>query len=229
MAKITLKSKDRKYLQRFERLLQSLEAGTFRSLNIGFRKLYNDLINSDDFKITPKKFAPVAERIQKAIEDSEGRAWLWTIKNNKLPDVEQTTAGVYAKQRTKDITKGIIATTNKDFERLVSKVNSIKDITEKQKKAMLKKAVKRRAGIRADTITRTEVHRGVTKTQSNIAKEIGGDIYKVWIAVNDERTRDDHADADGQRVRHDKLFTVGGEKLDEPNQINCRCAMGIDF
>jgi len=56
---------------------------------------------------------------------------------------------------------------------------------------------------------------------------------KIWVATNDNRTREEHAEADGQEVPYDEPFDVGGEELMYPadpngsdwNIINCRCTM----
>jgi hypothetical protein len=55
---------------------------------------------------------------------------------------------------------------------------------------------------------------------------------KEWMATLDDRTRDDHADADGQVVGIDEPFDVGGESLMYPGDpsgsadevIQCRCS-----
>lgn len=65
------------------------------------------------------------------------------------------------------------------------------------------------------------------------AHEIGIDVRKRWVATKDNRTRHDHGVADGQTVKHDEPFKVGGEKLMYPgdrsgsawNIYNCRCTM----
>jgi uncharacterized protein with gpF-like domain len=56
-------------------------------------------------------------------------------------------------------------------------------------------------------------------------------IYKTWTATVDERTRESHAEADGQTVKDDEAFEVGGAELRFPSDpngppeevINCRC------
>ncbi len=54
---------------------------------------------------------------------------------------------------------------------------------------------------------------------------------KGWLATNDNRTREWHADADGQWVGINEPFSVGGELLDYPgdgstmNAANCRCTV----
>ena len=59
------------------------------------------------------------------------------------------------------------------------------------------------------------------------------EMKKEWIASFDDRTRDTHAEADGQVVNFLDSFIVGGHQLSHPGQaggepaevINCRCSM----
>lgn len=68
------------------------------------------------------------------------------------------------------------------------------------------------------------------------AGEQGPGVEYVWNAVGDERTRDDHLDADGQAVRAGDSFDVGGESLLYPgdpggsdkNVDNCRCWLEVE-
>lgn len=86
---------------------------------------------------------------------------------------------------------------------------------------------------RADTIARTETNAAYINGDMAGARALGDDgpIYKVWVAVEDNRTREDHSDADGQAVRMADQFDVGGEAMDAPhdpsaspgNVVNCRC------
>lgn len=54
---------------------------------------------------------------------------------------------------------------------------------------------------------------------------------KEWATMRDQRVRDAHAEADGQQVEQDGLFTVGGEtcrypgdtSLSAANRCRCRC------
>lgn len=64
-------------------------------------------------------------------------------------------------------------------------------------------------------------------------EEKGCQFTKIWVATADERTRDEHREADGQEVDADEPFEVGGEELMYPgdpagspwNIYNCRCTM----
>lgn len=94
-------------------------------------------------------------------------------------------------------------------------------------------------GRRGDTIARTEVHSAAERTSNTTAgalHEAGVLLLKTWVATLDDRTRDAHADADGQQVPYDEPFDVDGEDLDYPgdpagspeNTVNCRCAVIYD-
>lgn len=73
----------------------------------------------------------------------------------------------------------------------------------------------------------------------------GCDVYKMWIATSDERTREEHMDAwneygdENGMIPYDEPFEVGGEELMFPcdlslgasgwNVYNCRCTMRSKF
>lgn len=84
---------------------------------------------------------------------------------------------------------------------------------------------------RARMIARTEVHNAASFGMQNGAEQTQLPLVREWVAVNDERTREDHADADGQRRSMDDPFDIGGENLDYPGDgsaeqsINCRCTL----
>lgn len=87
---------------------------------------------------------------------------------------------------------------------------------------------------RARMIARTEVLS--SQSAGTFANDIqffedGMVIGKEWHATHDDRTRDDHKEADGQVRRFDEPFNVGGETLMYPRDekgsagqvIQCRC------
>jgi HK97 family phage portal protein len=83
----------------------------------------------------------------------------------------------------------------------------------------------------AENIARTEIV-GAYNAGANIVRKETGVEKKEWVATFDGRTRPAHADADGQVVRQDGQFEVGGELMDHPgdprastsNICQCRCA-----
>lgn len=89
---------------------------------------------------------------------------------------------------------------------------------------------------RAEAIVRTELHRiGGTALQRQLHEinQRRPGLYKKWLAVLDDRTRDAHRDAEGQVVPVDGFFIVGGNPMRFPgdpmggadNVVNCRCMM----
>lgn len=91
------------------------------------------------------------------------------------------------------------------------------------------------AAWRAAMIARTEVHfaqvSGTHQAALSVQEDSSIEYEKEWVSAVDSRTRDDHADADGQLKALDKPFSVGGENVDLPghgsarNSINCRCVV----
>jgi len=84
---------------------------------------------------------------------------------------------------------------------------------------------------RATTIARTETMASVNFGQFETYRGEGVK-RKEWLSTKDDRTRDAHAEADGQTVGIDEDFNVGGELLQYPgggndpgNNINCRCTV----
>lgn len=68
------------------------------------------------------------------------------------------------------------------------------------------------------------------------AKSKGVQLYKVWIATSDERTREAHADLDGVTIPTDEAFENEIGKImfpadpdaDPANVYNCRCTLGSE-
>lgn len=90
------------------------------------------------------------------------------------------------------------------------------------------------AAYRADAIARTETHGAANYGSDAAAKLTGLPLRREWLAAQDERTRDTHAEANGQIVGPEEPFQVGNAFLMYPGDpsgppeevINCRCALG---
>lgn len=90
---------------------------------------------------------------------------------------------------------------------------------------------------RAVTIARTEVISAYNGAASMGAAQLPSDVVagQEWIATRDGRTREQHADADGQLVAIGAAFDVGGAQLAYPGDpaggasqtVNCRCTVGF--
>lgn len=85
---------------------------------------------------------------------------------------------------------------------------------------------------RSTVIARTETIRATNAGGQAAARGTGLTLVKVWLATFDDRTRDAHAAANGQKVPMDTPYEVDGEALMYPgdpegsagNTIQCRCS-----
>jgi len=85
----------------------------------------------------------------------------------------------------------------------------------------------------AARIARTEAHTAASIGADEAARSTGLDMIKEWASAEDARTRQSHAEADGQEVPLDEPFNVGGTSLMVPGDpngpakeiINCRCTV----
>ena len=68
----------------------------------------------------------------------------------------------------------------------------------------------------------------------SLAKDNGLEFKKRWVSANDDRTRDSHAELNGEVVDNDEPFSNGlmypGDQSGEASEvINCRCTMVAEF
>lgn len=114
--------------------------------------------------------------------------------------------------------------------------NAISNNATKQEASReVKKVWKEVSTARARLIARTETTTASGFAQMETAKEFTIQLDKVWIAARDARTRQDHRSADGQRVKMEEDFSIGGVKMAHPgdpkggagNCCNCRCTVAF--
>lgn len=87
--------------------------------------------------------------------------------------------------------------------------------------------------VRGALIARTETHGAANAGADAGARETGLQMRKEWVSAEDERTRPDHREADGQVIDMDAKFDVGSDRLEYPGDpagsaaqvINCRCSV----
>src|SRR5690625_4038466 len=85
--------------------------------------------------------------------------------------------------------------------------------------------------LREHVIARTETHMAASWANQTAAEESGIELVKEWCRSADDRTREDHSEADRQTVPVDMPFDVGGWPLlypGDPNGpaaqvVSCRC------
>jgi len=94
--------------------------------------------------------------------------------------------------------------------------------------------------MRARRIARTETVTAANKAGLVNARDTGVPMNKIWLSVNDRRTRHSHLNVDNVTVPLDSYFNVGGATMQNPGDrtqesglavpakeiINCRCTLG---
>lgn len=98
--------------------------------------------------------------------------------------------------------------------------------------------------LRGETIARTEagaaLNFGRQTHAEDIAAETGAEVWKRWESGPDDgRQRETHTEANGQTVRSDQPFVVGGSEMQFPcdyslgadasEVINCRCSVTYEI
>lgn len=154
-----------------------------------------------------------------------------TIDTKKLPDIPDTIARRLRREALATA-KLIGKTTKRRVENIFadgkSKSLSLSDIAKIIRQKLGGSAAKRRA----KTIAGTETVRVANDAATHAAREAGMK-YKIWTTAQDEKVRECHQAAHGQKVKLARNFTVCGDQFRFPgdmtygpaigNVINCRC------
>lgn len=131
---------------------------------------------------------------------------------------------------------------------IATKVTQINSTTEEQIRDLIIRGEQEGAGVdviartirqniphmsrlRSHVIARTETHMAAGWANQTAAEESGIELVKEWCSSSDDRTRETHMEADGQRVPLAMSFNVGGHGLEFPGDPNgpaeevimCRC------
>lgn len=97
---------------------------------------------------------------------------------------------------------------------------------------------------RGETIARTELMRSLHSAQDEAMQQLIDDeklsedmVTRIWDSAEDNATRPDHRDVDGQKRDGEGFFKVGGYKMRYPGDsefgapaseiINCRCVVRV--
>jgi hypothetical protein len=96
--------------------------------------------------------------------------------------------------------------------------------------ALIRSAMSDAAPWQADMLARTDLN-SLGNGASKAAAQATGMAYKTWLAILDDKTRPEHAEADGQTVAINDSFVVGGEEcaypcdpvLSDSMAASCRC------
>lgn len=153
----------------------------------------------------------------------------------KTPNIDKIISEWLNLYSSRKITE-IASTTQSDIAGIVA-LGRKNGLTEIEIGKQIRDIAPTKSASRAQTIARTESHQASNVAAMSAAKVSGVKMKKQWVASSGERTREDHDAADGQTVKMDDDFIVGGEPLSFPgdpkgsakNVINCRCAVIFVF
>lgn len=133
--------------------------------------------------------------------------------------------------------QSIVTTFYDDVQAVISS-GIAKQATRKEIQKDILNVMATKSKFRAETIAITETSKASSyashKRALDMQNELGLDMQKQWIAVQDSRTRNAHLAMRGKEpIGINEMFIVGGEKMDRPhaggasarNTIRCRCVL----
>lgn len=203
------------------------QAGHFEQTGALSDRLYEEHIRqiTDIFERYHKRaFVFFTSEAAQQLKAKEKKTALWESSLRKYTEK-------YGARRAKEVA----GTTQDDIRRVLSSAYNADEPETNYTRRIL--AARGLSPFRAFTIARTETHAAAmyasTETVKEIQTDTGLDVLKIWNTTEDDRTREAHAAADGQRVKMSEQFEVGGEMMDMPgdqsasaeNNINCRCVL----
>lgn len=126
----------------------------------------------------------------------------------------------------------ITNTTQKDIRRIINQ-GVAQGLSEREIGRAIRDIAPTKSASRAQTIARTETHAASQAAAQASAEAVDLQMVRVWVSAQGERTREDHAQADGQVRGMHEPFQVGGESLMFPGDpggspeqvVNCRCCV----
>ena len=143
----------------------------------------------------------------------------------------ESAIGAFAKRwsgsRVKSISQHTRTRINKAIQNGLKNGETLSEIS----KAIVSKTGGKIGEWRASVIARTEVHTASQQGALEAVASTGIPFKKEWVSVEDDRTREDHGDVNGEEVGLHEKFSVGDSELAYPGDpngdaeqvINCRC------
>ena len=206
-------------LDSYQDTLTEVLRNHYRRVNTGFYKLTSDRLLSKSFEKQDEN-----QEEEDANEEILALLLLWRAKTSKKRSLLMTNTTA------KDMKKAVDIAQNELIEEGIEITNKV---VSKRATSKLKEFSKSRLSTIIATETalpaeKTKQDTGSTLLKYNLSKV----SRKIWITRGDETVRDTHAEANGQTVRLNKSYFVGGEFLRYPldergsfkNIVNCHCS-----
>jgi hypothetical protein len=194
-----------------------------------------------------QQYRKIAKEFSGYLEKDLNKNFQYEIKQGEKEEIEAEILGIIAAKATIQ-SEYIIQTTQKEIDQAVTEVlQTTDDLTDQEIAKRASAILQSRQAARSDIIAATEVNSMAEETKftefavlaaAGIALDgepLSEKVVKRWDAVLDEKTRINHAVADGQQRNKNDTFLIGGQSLMFPgdtshgatldNVINCRCSV----
>lgn len=194
----------------FDTVIETHRANVLRILSVQYRGAFR-LFGGRVIDEGAKHFKP-SQKSTESVFSEAMETWIQTVGVEKAVRISDTTRGLAAQA-------------------LLDTMNEAQDVTAREIQTRTGGVIGR---TRARVIARTETHNAANAASLEAVNALELEqVQKEWISVEDSRTRESHAAADGQLVPVDSSFVVGAARLDHPGDpsgpageiINCRCVM----
>lgn len=233
------------------KLLRPFEISLIKSLRALFRKEYTYI--SDDYDTIAQNGFSILRRMD--LKTDIKNALSETVRNiipnsgrmvereinkqvNKTDfDYEAYIAEYIASELFTQAIESIVTTFYDDIQSVIS-AGIARQATRKEIQKDILDIMATKSNYRAETIAITETSKASSfasfKRASDMQNDLGLNMQKQWIAVQDSRTRNAHLAMRGKpAIGMNEMFIVGGEKMDRPhasgasagNTIRCRCVL----
>jgi hypothetical protein len=154
------------------------------------KETFNGLKSHYGYQIKDIEFSPFDEAL---------RAWVATYAGERIVGITSTTQVMIQKLLQRAIDEGM-------------------GVAKAQ--ALIRSEFTTMSRLRAERIARTEIVSASNLGSIEAARSTGLTLQKNWLSTRDARTREAHAEVDGQVAELEGYFIVGGEELAYPGDIN---------
>lgn len=185
------------------------------------------------YRVVFMEFAPRVLSRLKVLPDGKSLEVLEMETKAEIDREYQDAVEAFVKRWTARKATQISNTSRTKIQRIITR-STVEGLDERQTGKLIMQRIGGSMGAaRARTIARTESHSASQDAAHEIVEASGLEVTKEWVAVEDDRTREDHQDVNGEEIEMHERFQVGEDQLAYPGDptgsagqiINCRCVL----